>query len=130
MGGAAASGSIGPRDGGAGAAVGLSEPALERVLRNLLSNAAAAGAVRTLVQARADGADTVLAVHDDGPGFPPEFVAHAFERFSRADAARGRTGAGLGLALVLGLAEDAGGTATVANGGLLGGAVVTVRVPR
>ena len=29
-----------------------------------------------------------FAVHDDGPGFPPDLVDHAFERFARGDAAR------------------------------------------
>ena len=31
------------------------------------------------------------------PGFPPDFVARAFDRFSRADQARQRGGTGLGL---------------------------------
>ena len=35
-----------------------------------------------------------------GRRLPEDFIAHAFERFSRADAARGRGGAGLGLAIV------------------------------
>ena len=46
--------------------------------------------------------DDVVELHvaDDGPGFPPDFVARAFDRFSRADEARGRGGTGLGLAIV------------------------------
>ena len=40
-------------------------------------------------------------MHDDGPGFPDGFAAHAFERFARGDVSRNRAGgAGLGLSLV------------------------------
>ena len=54
-----------------------------------------------------------FAVHDDGPGFPPELADHAFERFARADASRTRgadSGAGLGLALVQAIVHAHGGT--------------------
>ena len=52
-----------------------------------------------------------LSVCDDGPGFPEEFVDKAFDQFERADVARTRAhgGAGLGLAVVRGLAEAQGG---------------------
>ena len=39
---------------------------------------------------------TELHVTDDGPGFPPGFLDRAFERFSRADAARGAAAPGSG----------------------------------
>ncbi|MEU3095932.1 sensor histidine kinase [Streptomyces sp. NPDC006967] len=45
----------------------------------------------------------VLGLHDEGPGMSADQAARAFDRFYRADAARGRTGdggAGLGLAIV------------------------------
>ena len=49
-------------------------------------------------------------MHDDGPGFPPELVGHAFERFARGDVSRHREGgAGLGLALVEAIALAHGG---------------------
>lgn len=68
--------------------------ALDRVLRNLLDNAIryapAASTIDVNVHER-DGVTTVR-VHDDGPGFPPEFIAQAFEQFSRADPARERPG--------------------------------------
>ena len=48
-----------------------------------------------------NGSSSTVTVHDDGPGFAPDFVEHAFDRFSRDDPARGRNtgGAGLGLAI-------------------------------
>ena len=46
--------------------------------------------------------DVLLTVTDDGPGIPPEFMPHLFERFTRGDAARTRTegSTGLGLSIV------------------------------
>ena len=42
-------------------------------------------------------------------------LGRAFERFSRADAARGRGGAGLGLAIVRTIAQAHGGSAHAEN---------------
>jgi signal transduction histidine kinase len=57
-----------------------------------------------------DGAG--VTVLDDGPGFPPDFVADAFDAFSRADPARSRStgGAGLGLAVAAELVKAHGGS--------------------
>jgi K+-sensing histidine kinase KdpD len=59
---------------------------------------------------------TTVEVHDDGPGFPDDFLAHAFERFRRPDAARSRddgagtgTGTGLRLAIVQAICAAHGG---------------------
>lgn len=72
-----------------------------------------------------------LVVADDGPGFSPELLPVASDRFTRADAARGRTtgGAGLSLAIVAGLAAAHGGDVAASNGPPLGGAVVAVNLP-
>ena len=69
-----------------------------------------------------------LHVTDEGPGIPPEFLARAFERFSRHDQARARGGAGLGLAIVQAIAEAHGGSvhAGTRDGG---GADVWLTVP-
>ncbi|MBO0813808.1 MAG: HAMP domain-containing protein, partial [Actinobacteria bacterium] len=58
-----------------------------------------------------------IQVQDHGPGFPPEFLPHAFERFQRADPARSRAegGAGLGLAIVASIARAHGGWAEAGN---------------
>jgi two-component system, OmpR family, sensor kinase len=88
------------------------EQRLHQVVTNLLTNArkhTPAGTTVT-VTVRPDGFD----VHDDGPGFPPDFVDHAFERFARVDQARERTGgAGLGLSLVEAIVRSHGGTVTL-----------------
>ena len=62
--------------------------------------------------------------------FPPQFLPTAFERFSRADAARTRTtGSGLGLAVVQALVTKLGGTVTADNHSALGGAAIRVYLP-
>lgn len=82
---------------------------LHQVLTNLLTNArkyTPAGTTVT-VAVLGDG----FSVRDDGPGFPPELVGTAFERFTRGDVARHREGsAGLGLALVAAIVAAHGGT--------------------
>ncbi len=90
-----------------------SAPAVGRVLRNLVENAIRHAPPGTAVLVRvAPGPDgAVVRVVDEGPGFTDDFAAHAFERFTRADASRTRAtgGAGLGLAIARGLVEAHGG---------------------
>ena len=62
-----------------------------------------------------------LHVPDEGAGFPPEFLSRVFERFSRADEARG--GVGLGLAIAKVIADARGSSAHAANGDGAGGHV-------
>ncbi len=87
--------------------------ALERALMNLVENALSHGAGDVVLSASADGEALRIAVRDHGPGFDPEFAPHAFERFTRGDAARTGGGAGLGLSIVEAVARAHGGTATV-----------------
>lgn len=105
---------------------------LNQVLTNLATNAAAAGARRLRFHAADEPASGTLHLHvdDDGPGFPDDFLDRAFDRFSRSDTARTRAGStGLGLALVAAIAAALGGTVTVHNDGLLGGASVRLSLP-
>jgi signal transduction histidine kinase len=73
---------------------------LERLLRNLLSNAiryTAEGSVT--LAARAENGEVVMSVADTGPGIAPEFRQRIFQEFVQIrDGAEG--GAGLGLAIV------------------------------
>jgi signal transduction histidine kinase len=104
---------------------------LERVVQNLLSNAARHAASRVRMTVTADKDAAVLSVADDGPGFDDELLRRAFDRFVRSGTrSRIEGGAGLGLAIVAASAEAMGGTVRAANGRPLGGARVTVRIPR
>jgi signal transduction histidine kinase len=69
------------------------------------------------VSLRAKAVNGVVELHvvDHGPGFPPLFVAHAFERFSRPDGDRHQPGSGLGLAIVDAIARAHGGHAAARN---------------
>jgi two-component system, OmpR family, sensor histidine kinase MprB len=57
-----------------------------------------------------------VSVIDHGPGIADEDLPHLFERFYRAPAARGMPGAGLGLAIVGGVAQANSGTVAVQTG--------------
>eukprot|EP01032_Pedospumella_encystans_P033560 gene33560-37928_t len=84
------------------------EHALHQVVTNLLTNARKYTPAGTEVAVSIDAHGFV--VTDDGPGFPPDLVEHAFERFARGDAARHREGGvGLGLALVQAIVTAHGG---------------------
>jgi RNA polymerase sigma factor (sigma-70 family) len=77
---------------------------LERIVENLLSNAAKhtpAGS-RIELTARRDGDQAVVQVSDDGPGIPADELKHLGERFFRGGDpnTRNTRGTGLGLALV------------------------------
>ena len=84
---------------------------LEQALGNLVENALRHGAGQVVL--RSQGSE--LHVLDEGAGFPPAFLRHAFERFSRADEAREGEGTGLGLAIVATIARAHGGTAGATN---------------
>ena len=88
---------------------------LEQALTGLVDNALRHGAGDVRLCAERNGREVELHVSDDGEGFSAELIPHAFERFSRADAARGRGGTGLGLAIVETIAAAHGGSARVRN---------------
>ncbi len=88
---------------------------LEQAISNLVDNALRYGGWRIEIGAVENGSMIELHVRDDGPGFPPDLIETAFERFTRADSARGRGGAGLGLAIVAVIASAHGGTAGARN---------------
>lgn len=103
---------------------------LRQAIANLVTNAVKHTPDGTPIEVstRISGATASVTVRDHGPGLGADAVAHVFDRFWQADAARVGTGNGLGLAIVAGIAEEHGGTASVAN--LVdGGAAFTVEIP-
>jgi heavy metal sensor kinase len=109
------------------------EARLIQVIMNLLENAVRytnpGGRVTLTVQATQDQA--LLSVRDTGIGIAAEHLPHIFERFYRADPARGRTGgssSGLGLSIVEWVVRAHGGT--VSGESRLGrGSCFTVTLP-
>jgi signal transduction histidine kinase len=88
---------------------------LEQALANLVDNAIRYGGHRIELTALVRDGEAEVHVLDDGPGFPEAFIDRAFDRFSRADEARGSGGTGLGLSIVKLIADAHGGAAGVAN---------------
>jgi signal transduction histidine kinase len=88
---------------------------LEQALGNLVDNALEHGEGAVTLGARAGDERVELYVMDNGAGVPPEFVARAFDRFSRPDDGRSSRGVGLGLSIVELIARAHGGEAGVRN---------------
>ena len=92
----------------------VDERRMRQVLGNLLDNALrhtpAGGSVRVTVEPSTAG--LTVEVSDTGEGIAEDVLPSVFDRFRRADSARGRAtgGSGLGLAIVRGLVEAHGGT--------------------
>jgi two-component system, OmpR family, sensor kinase len=109
---------------------------MRQVMDNLLTNAfryAPDGTdvhVRVTTTDRSGASRVVVEVSDCGPGFPEPFLPHAFERFRRADQARGNRdgGLGLGLAITDALVRAHGGCVSAHNRSE-GGACVRVELP-
>ena len=100
------------------------EARLRQVITNLMSNALSHTPDGTPIDVRilAHGPDgrlpvpsVSIEVNDHGPGLSEEQAERVFERFYRADQARGRKtgGAGLGLAIVAALVDAHGGAVGV-----------------
>src|SRR3954451_23266135 len=88
---------------------------IRQALGNLVDNSLAHGEGDVRLSGRQVNGSVELHVEDAGPGFPDELIVHAFERFTRGDAARSRGGTGLGLAIVDAIARGHGGSAHARN---------------
>ncbi|WP_369226098.1 ATP-binding protein [Streptomyces sp. R39] len=95
-------------------AVPADPPLLERVIANLVGNAArhTPPGKKVLVTASALAGRVELRVVDRGPGLPAEGRDRLFEPFQRLGDTDNTTGLGLGLALARGLTEAMNGTLT------------------
>ena len=100
---------------------------IRQAVSNLIDNSLRYGDGPVTVSARRAGA-IELHVSDRGHGFGEALAGRAFDRFSRADVARGRDGVGLGLAIVRTIAQAHGGDAE-ARDLPQGGADVWLAIP-
>jgi signal transduction histidine kinase len=107
------------------------ETQLSRVVSNLVDNALKYAASRVELSLRQDGPDAVISVSDDGPGIPAADHDRIWERFTRLDDDRSRSGggSGLGLAMVRDLTAAHGGSASVTGTEPAPGATFLVRLP-
>ncbi|SMB21176.1 Signal transduction histidine kinase involved in nitrogen fixation and metabolism regulation [Sterolibacterium denitrificans] len=108
---------------------------LRQVIHNLLKNAQEAGeeahktapetplAIRIATHGDA-GSGVTLSVSDNGSGFPPQVLAHAFEPYVTTKS----RGTGLGLAIVKKIVDEHHGEIRIANRSP-SGAEVTIRLP-
>src|SRR5690606_31419825 len=104
---------------------------IEMVLHNLVTNAVdalgatAAGVREVQVDARTEGTQVVLAVHDSGPGVTEDAYRALFEPFNTTKP----DGMGLGLAISRNLMRAQGGELAYRRSELLGGACLEMRCP-
>ena len=97
-----------------------------RAISNMLDNATKWSPPEGRVEVEAH--EGRVTVRDHGPGFPGDHLDKAFDRFWRAEDARGKPGSGLGLAIVQRVAEEHDGAARASNAAD-GGAVVSLELP-
>ncbi|HVA34356.1 MAG TPA: HAMP domain-containing sensor histidine kinase [Candidatus Baltobacteraceae bacterium] len=100
------------------------ERALLAIAHNAVKYARIGGRVAIRVARKGDGVEITIA--DDGPGFSPDALEHAFDRFWRGDPASDR-GSGLGLSIARSLVEAYDGEIVLTN--VAEGAEVRVRLP-
>ncbi len=117
------------------AEIRVDEGRMEQVLKNLLENALRytpqGGRIELgagLAGAGAAGARVELWVKDTGAGIDPEDLPYVFDRFYRADKARGGNAGkmGLGLAICKALVTAQGGTIAAESGGKGQGSTVRI----
>lgn len=106
---------------------------LRRAVRNLIGNALRYGKQARVSLVRQNGA-AIIRIDDDGPGIPPDQIGAMLEPFKRGEPSRNSEtgGAGLGLTLARAIAEQHGGSLTLANrtaGGKVAGLTATLVFP-
>jgi len=106
----------------------VDRPAIDRILANLVSNAAKyspSGSAITITVAEA-GDSALLVVDDEGPGIPPGEREKVFDAFYRAghSVVAGTRGAGIGLAVVKEVADRLRARVSIEDGPLGGARLV------
>ncbi|MES2019118.1 MAG: ATP-binding protein [Pseudomonadota bacterium] len=102
---------------------------IERVLCNLLENAAkyTPATAHIVIVADTAGGQLAVSVQDDGPGLPPGREEAIFDKFTRGERESPIPGVGLGLAICRAIMQAHGGTID-ACGAPQGGAQFTFRL--
>lgn len=101
---------------------------MDQVLYNLIHNAVqyTPDGSTIKIQAAYDLACFIMVVSDNGPGFPKQEIANAFDKFYRLPHSK-TGGSGLGLSIVKGFVEAHGGTVILENSEN-GGAIFTIKI--
>ncbi len=104
---------------------------MRQAIGNLLNNAVRYGGDRVIMSGRIVNDDFVIEVHDNGPGVPTRHEAAVWERFERGAHRLDATtpGMGIGLAIVLAIAQAHGGKADYRRSERLGGACFSMTIP-
>lgn len=103
---------------------------LIQVIVNLLDNAIKFSPAQSsvLVKLCKDGKMALLTIADKGIGIPEGDIAKVFDRFYRAENARGITGTGLGLPIVKYIVDEHQGVIELSSG-VEGGTIASLRLP-
>lgn len=98
------------------------------VLDNAMRYASSGGLI--VISAGRQNTHTIMNITDDGPGFEPEHLERACDRFWRAESSRSRHagGSGLGLAVAVAICQAHGGSFSVHNSEK-GGARICISLP-
>jgi two-component system sensor histidine kinase KdpD len=103
---------------------------LEQILLNLLHNAAIYMPENGIITVHAmisKENKLLMAVEDNGPGFPENEISHVFDKFYRLKNSK-TGGTGLGLSIVKGFVESMNGSIILENRNE-GGAKFTIEIP-
>ncbi|GIW08136.1 MAG: two-component sensor histidine kinase [Dehalococcoidia bacterium] len=95
---------------------------------NAIKYTPAGGTITISAVVTGDPPELAIEIADTGPGIHPDDLPHIFERFYRAEQARGGSGSGLGLAIARWLADEHDGRIDVRSS-VGHGSVFTVRLP-
>ena len=105
----------------ADAAFAGEEQDLQEMLGNLIDNACASARSEVRISILREGVVVGIRVEDDGPGIDPDQRAFVLRRGARLD--ESRPGSGLGLPIVVDLAEMYGGSLQLETAQLRGGSL-------